>query len=101
MLRKSVSVSVSVVSSSVVSADCLTFHGGMSDSLPVHNVEAFFSSIVEAFSSGSVVLGSWFLVQWFGGSVGGCGARVVSPKTPIYFIQYIVYCIHTKVGGGS
>ena len=27
-----------------------------------------------------------------GGSVGGCGARAVSRKTPIYFIVYI--CLH-------
>ena len=43
----------------------------------------------------------WLIWCPVGGLVGGFGARAVSPKTPIYFIQYIVYCIHTKVGGGS
>merc|ERR1719230_2505737 len=33
-----------------------------------------------------------------GGSVGGCGARAVSRKTPIYFM-YTLLCIHNLVCG--
>ena len=37
-------------------------------------------------STFSPLAANWSLT--IGGSVGGCGARAVSRKTPIYFIQY-------------
>ena len=34
-----------------------------------------------------------------GGSVGGCGARAVSRKTPIYFIYYVIHLHFLSVEG--